>query len=134
MLDRPSHPSDELESCRDNVDALLAAWAANGVEDTTLESLVFVQALVALDAWFGRRPTGTTGRPGDPVHEVRVIADSVIRNGGTLRVDPDDTWNPAQSVLGLVVGDEVELTADGFERLAAAYLTAVEATGRDGIA
>jgi hypothetical protein len=133
VLDRPSHPSEEIESCRDNVDALLAAWAANDVEDTTLESLVFVQALVALDAWFGRRPAGATGGS-DPVHEVRVIADSVIRNGGTLRVDDGVTWDPAQTVLGLEVGDEVELTADGFERLAAAYLTAVEASWREGTA
>jgi hypothetical protein len=57
---------------------------------------------------------------------VRVIADSVVGNAGTLRVQDPIPWTPERTVLRFAVGDEVELTANTFERLAAAYLAAIE--------
>ena len=123
---RNAYTSDEIEACRDNCDALLAAWAANDVEDTTLESMVFAQAVVVLDAWFADRDRDLEGDDGNPMNEVRVIADSVVRNAGTLRVEGPTRWAPERTVLRLAVGDEVEITANGYERLAAAYLAAIE--------
>ncbi len=128
MPGRNTYTSDEIESCRDNCDSLLAAWAANDVEDTTLESLVFLQAVVVLDAWFAHRERDLEGDDGNPMNEVRVIADSVMGNAGTLRVQEPIRWAPERTVLRLAVGDEVEMTADRFERLAAAYLAAIENT------
>jgi hypothetical protein len=123
-----SYTTEELESCRAHVDALLVAWDANAVEDSTLENLVFVQAVVVLDAWFVHRPRSTEGGHGNPTDEVRVLADSVVANDGIVRVEQPIRWTPERTVLGLDVGDEVVVTADRFERLAAAYLAAVEAT------
>lgn len=128
MPGRTSYTRDEIESCRDRCDSLLAAWAANEVDDTTLESLVFGQAVVVLHTWFGHRSRELEGDDGNPLTEVRVIAGSIIDNDGVLHVEGPGTWVPARTVLGLDVGDDVEVTADGFERLAAAYLAAVEAT------
>ncbi|HYN66259.1 MAG TPA: hypothetical protein VES93_05175 [Ornithinibacter sp.] len=128
MLARSTYTSDEVEACRDNADALLAAWGANEVEDATLESLVFTQAVVVLDAWFVHRSRHLEGSDGNPMNEVRVVADSVLANDGTLRVEGPITWDAEHTVLGLAVGDEVEVTANGFDRLAAAYLAAIEAT------
>lgn len=128
MPGRHSYTSDEIESCRDNCDALLAAWGANEVEDTTLETMVFTQAVVVLDAWFADRPRGPERADGNPMNEVRVIADSVVGNDGTLRVEEGLTWVPERTVLRFSVGDEVAVTANGYERLAAAYLATIEAT------
>jgi hypothetical protein len=128
VLGRTSYTTEELESCRDHVDALLAAWEADAVEDSTLEGLVFVQAVVALDAWFVHRLRSQEGKDGNPMNEVRVLADSVVANDGIVRVEGGIRWVPERTVLGLGVGDEVVVTANGFERLAAAYLAAVEAT------
>ncbi len=126
MPGRNSYTSDEVESCRDACDALLAAWAANDIEDTTLEAIVFGQAVVVLHTWFAHRDR--EGPDGSPIHEVRVVADSVVGNDGTLRVDEPAGWVPSRTVLRLAVGDDVAVTANGFERLAAAYLSAVEST------
>lgn len=128
MPARTAYTSDEIEACRDSCDALLAVWAANDVEDTTLESLVFLQAVVVLDAWFADRDRALEGDDGNPMHEVRVISDSVVRNAGVLRVPEPARWAPERTVLRIAAGDELELTADRFERLAAAYLAAIEAT------
>lgn len=125
VLGRNSYTSDELESCRDHADALLAAWQANEVEDATLENLVFGQAVVALDAWFVHRLRTLEGKDGNAMNEVRVLADSIVANGGILRVDGPITWEPERTRLGFAVGDEVLVTADGYERLAAAYLDAI---------
>ena len=126
--DRSTYTSDEVESCRDNCDALLAAWGANDVEDSTLESLVFGQAVVVLHTWFGHRRRELEGDDGNPMNEVRVIADSIVDNDAVLRVEGPISWVPERTVLRLAVGDDVEVTANGFERLAAAYLAAIEAT------
>ena len=128
MPARTAYTSDEIAACRDNCDGLLAVWAANDVQDSTFESLVFLQAVVVLDAWFAHRERDLEGDDGNPMNEVRVIADSVVGNAGTLRVSEPIHWAPERTVLRFAVGDEVEMTADGFERLAAAYLAAVENT------
>ena len=128
MPERLTYTSDEVEGCRDNADSLLAAWGANEVEDATLESLVFSQAVIVLDAWFIHRSRDLEGADGSPMNEVRVVADSLVANGGIVRAEGPIHWDPQRTVLGLAMGDEVEVTADGYERLAAAYLTAIEAT------
>ncbi len=128
MPGRNTYTSDEIESCRDNCDSLLAAWAANDVEDTTLESLVFGQAVVVLHTWFGHRAPDLEGDDANPMNEVRVIADSIVDNDAVLRVQGPITWVTERTVLRLAVGDPVEVTANGFERLAAAYIAAIEAT------
>jgi hypothetical protein len=128
---RTSYTSDEIESCRDNCDSLLAAWATNDVDDTTLESLVFGQAVVVLHTWFGHRDRELEGDDGNPMNEVRVIADSIVDNDAVLRVEGPITWVAERTVLRLAVGDDVAVTANGFERLAAAYLSAIESTYPD---
>ena len=128
MPDRNSYTSDEVESCRDACDALLAAWAANDIEDTTLEGMVFGQAVVVLHTWFGHRELALEGDDGNPMNEVRVIADSIVDNDAVLRVAGPITWVAERTVLRLAVGDDVEVTANGFERLAAAYIAAIEST------
>ena len=133
MLDRFSYTSDDVESCRECCDSLLAAWAANDIEDSTLESLVFRQAVVVLHTWFAERDPDLERGNGNPAHEVRVVAASVIGNDGTLRVAAADGWDPGRTVLRLADGDEVVLTADTFERLAAAYLATIEATYTENV-
>ena len=128
MTDRTTYTSDEVESCRDNCDALIAAWGANEVDDSTLESLVFGQAVVVLHTWFGHRRRELEGGDGNAMNEVRVIADSIVDNDAVLRVEGPISWVPERTVLRLEVGDDVEITANGFERLTAAYLAAIEAT------
>ncbi|GAA4404542.1 hypothetical protein GCM10023168_17360 [Fodinibacter luteus] len=128
MPGRSSYTADEVEACRANADALLAAWEANDVDDTTLENLVFAQAVVALDAWFAHRLRTLEGTGGNPMNEVRVLADSIVGNDGRLRLADGIRWAPERTVLRLAAGDEVLVSADDYERLAGSYLAAIEAT------
>jgi hypothetical protein len=47
---------------------------------------------------------------GNPLNEVRMLCDSILRNGGVLAADKTIKFNPAQSVLKLRVGDPITLT------------------------
>ena len=62
-----------------------------------------------------------TGRDGNPLNEVEMIADSLMNNDGVLRGNNVVKWIPDQSVLKLRIGDTIKLTAADFERLSAAF-------------
>jgi len=67
-----------------------------------------------------------TGRDGNPLNEVEMIADSLMNNDGVLRGNNVVKWIPDQSVLKLRIGDTIKLTAADFERLSAAFFTELE--------
>ena len=126
MLGRNSYSSDEIEACRDTADALLAAWQADEVEDSTLENLVFGQAVIALDAWFVHRLRGMEGKDANALNEVRVLARSLMENGGTVMEDTQIALDPDRSVLGLRVGEPVRLTLQQYTRLSDAFFREIE--------
>ena len=67
-----------------------------------------------------------TGRDGNPLNEVEMIADSLMNNDGVLRGNNVVKWIPDESVLKLQIGDTIKLTAADFERLSAAFFTELE--------
>ena len=81
--------------------------------------------VVALDAWFVHRLRTMEGQDGNAMNEVRVLADSIVANDGVVRVEGPIRWEPDRTRLGFAIGEEVLVTADGYERLAAAYLDAI---------
>ena len=60
--------------------------------------------LLVLDGYFVHRLRGVEGKDGNALNEVRVLARSLMENGGTVTADPQITLDPAHSVLGLEVG------------------------------
>jgi hypothetical protein len=80
---------------------------------------------------FVHRLTGSEGKDGNPLNEVRVICNSILLNDGRLQVDKLPGWPnsagsgiklpPDTSVLKLKAGDEIKLTEATFTRLAKAF-------------
>jgi hypothetical protein len=56
------------------------------------------------------------GKDGNPLNEVRVLYDSVAENDGIFCVQKVITYDAAQCLLGLQVGDRVALTEADFTR------------------
>ena len=136
MLGRNSYPSDYVAACRARVDAQLAAFRAvvaavpkkSTAAVAELETQLCAGLVVELDAMFVHRVRSKEGKDGNPMNEVRMLSASILEHDADLAADKTIKWKPESSVLGLAIGDSISLHADDFERLAAAYFDAIDAT------
>lgn len=141
MLGVAEYEQDYIDACRSRVESQVATFAEvaraardHGDADMTgldgaLESLeyeYFNNMLLVLDGYFVHRLPHVEGRDGNALNEVRVLARSLMENGGTLVADPQLPLNPARSVLGLRVGDPITLTSQQYRRISDAFLREIE--------
>ena len=135
--DRPS--AARVQACRDEIAAQIQAYRdlvgaaskASGMSLTRIDAALasfepafFNNLLIALNARFAGRP----GNAGGPSAEVRLLADSLLAQGGVLTASETIPYDADQSVLRFDVGERIALNADDFAALCAAFLAAIEAS------
>jgi hypothetical protein len=125
MLCMTTYPQDYLNSCRARAEAASAAFQQLNA-DSDLEAIWFNNLVIVLEASFVHRARAQELKDGNPVNEVRLLAASLLTNGGRLLADKQIRLDPDRSVLGLRAGDEIALTAADFDRLAKAYFAEIE--------
>ena len=141
MLGMREYDGDYIDACRSRVETQTAmfrevAQAArdhgdadvSGLEGAleSLESEYFNNMLLVLEGYFVHRLRGVEGKDGNALNEVRVLARSLMENGGTVMEDPQITLDPERSVLGLRVGEPVRLTLQQYTRLSDAFFRELE--------
>jgi hypothetical protein len=132
MLATNSYPPEYVKQCRANVDDLVKAYrkvatAAKGDASVAKFAPLFFNHLVlALDEYFAHRVRAVEGKDGNPLNEVRVMAESILDNGGLMGTDATIKLDPATSVLGYRHDDEITLNEDDFTRLANAFFDELE--------
>jgi hypothetical protein len=94
----------------------------------TLEPEYFANLVIALDSHFVHRSRGQERKDGNAMNEVRLLVNSLMRHDGIMTPEKGIRLDPARSVLGIEYGERIRVGADGFERLAAAFLDALQAT------
>lgn len=67
-----------------------------------------------------------TGKDGNPLNEVELIADSLMNNGGVMRGNNVIRYGSEESVTKVKIGDLIALTKSDFERLSAAFFADLE--------
>jgi uncharacterized protein (UPF0548 family) len=122
MLPRTGYDRQYVATCRESVGAAVEELRRVGAG-----SVAWNQLVVALEHWFAQRIPKVEGRDGNPLNEVRVIAESVIEHGAVMTVPRGIKLQPETSVLGFEEGEEISLDGDAFERLFDAFLAEVEA-------
>ncbi|MEA2264789.1 MAG: hypothetical protein QOE27_372 [Solirubrobacteraceae bacterium] len=141
MLGRKNYKREELDQAKAAIDHQLAAYrdlvaAIEGVPTTdpklkaaleAFEPLFARNMTLVLDRYFVHRLRGTTGKDGNPLNEVELMADSLMNNDGVLRGNNVIKLIPGESVLKIEIGDRIRLRADDFERLARAFFAEIEA-------
>jgi hypothetical protein len=125
MLGRNSFTTDEIRDGKAAVAQQLAAFREL-TEAGAAESVYFHAALLALDRRYVHRVRAVSGKDGNPLNEVELIADSLMTNDGVLRGTTVIRYAPEKSVLGIAIGDRINLTAADFERLAAGFFEELE--------
>ncbi|RZL76216.1 MAG: hypothetical protein EOP32_29675 [Rhodococcus sp. (in: high G+C Gram-positive bacteria)] len=134
MLGRKNYTQEEVDHAEQSVAQQIAAYTAltdaiagevTGKEvfaaSEDFEPLFFNNMVLVLDRYFVHRIRAVTGKDGNPLNEVEIIADSLMNNTGVLCGINVIRYVPDQSVLKLEIGDRIRLGADDFERLASAF-------------
>ncbi|MBS1861025.1 MAG: hypothetical protein JSS68_04865 [Actinobacteria bacterium] len=121
MLLRTGYDRHYVAACRESVGAAVEELRRVGAGSAAWNQLV-----AALDRWFSLRNPKVEGRDGNPINEVRVLAESVTERGAVMTVPRGIKLAPDSSVLGFAEGEEISLDGDAFERLFDAFLAEVE--------
>ncbi len=134
MLGVNTYSQEHIARCRALVDAQMTAYRAlvSQAGPTTsareaFEHQFFNNLVLALDQMFVHRLRGQEGKDGNPLNEVRLLSAAIVEHDGRLDKDKQIKLDPATSVLGLQVGDEVHMTEAQFVALATAFLDEIEA-------
>ena len=137
MLGRKTYEKGELDHARTAIQQQTAAHrklaaalatgggpAASALEE--FDRQFFNNLTLVLDRYFVHRIRPVAGKDGNPLNEVELICESLMSNSGIFRGNNVIKYVPAQSVVKLEVGDRIELTADDFDRLSAAFFGELE--------
>jgi hypothetical protein len=131
MLGRKTYEKEYIDASRKAFGAETAAYrklAATGDPEAVekFEPTYCAHQVLALDAYFVHRLRGVEGKNGNPCNEVRVIAASWMENGGKMIKDSQIKLDPAKSITGFDVGDEIVLDEETLAKLASAYFDEIE--------
>jgi hypothetical protein len=122
MLLRTGYDRHYAARCRESVGAAVEELRRVGAGSAAWNQLV-----PALDRWFSLRNPKVEGRDGNPINEVRALAESVTEHGSVMTVPKGIKLSAETSVLGFEPDEEISLDGDAFERLFDAFLAEVEA-------
>ncbi len=138
MLANSSYPAAYVEACRARLAAQISSYldmmtiAASTISSRDLvaavgvfEAALFNNLVLALDHHFVHRLRAVEGTDGNPLNEVRMLANSIMANAGVLQADRTIRYDPARSVTGLAVGDTIRMSMQTFERLRDAFLAEI---------
>jgi len=139
MLGRKDYTKEELDHAKKAVDQQLSAYKklAKAVDASSdarvraaleaLEPVLFTNMVLVLDRYFVHRIRPVTGKDGNPLNEVELLAESIMDNDHVMRGNKVIKFVPAESVMKLEIGDRIEFTAAEFDRLAKAFFAELEA-------
>jgi hypothetical protein len=133
MLGRKTYTQEELDSATATVTqqlrtyrALVAGAGAAAAVVDDFEVRFLNNMVLVLDRLFVHRLRVVTGKDGNALNEVELLADSLMNNKGVFRGNNVVKLVPDESILKLQYGDPVRLTVDDFERLSSAFLAEID--------
>jgi hypothetical protein len=103
------------------------AKAADGAGPAlqSFEHVFFNNMVLVLEQHFVHRLRTGEGKDGNPMNESRVLAASLIENGGRMLADKQIRFKNG-SLLGYEPGDEIKLSMSDFQKLAKGFLAGIE--------
>ena len=131
MLGEKTYTRDYIDCCRQKVESDIATFdglkASSRDGAAAIETTFFNNMVLVLEQMFVHRLRTVEGKDGNAMNEVRVLATSLLENGGTLTPDKTIKLTADKSVLGIDYGARIALTRDTFQPLSEAFLDQIEA-------
>lgn len=131
MLGRADYSIDFIMACQRRAEKQLKlydALAKKAGKDADAFAVEFFNTMVlALDHSFMHRLRGKEGKDGNPANEVRMLAASLLDNGGVMTADSTIKYNAAKSVSGIAIGDRIVLDRQRLGALVDAYFEEIAA-------
>jgi hypothetical protein len=133
MLGRKDYHESELDNGRRAIETeleayrrLVAAVEKSGSKEAqdaleAFEPLFSNSLVLVLDRYYVHRLRGVTGKDGNPLNEVELLAESLMNNDGVFRGNNVVKYVPDASVTRIAPDDRITLTADVFDGLQTAF-------------
>jgi hypothetical protein len=119
------YDSKYVDQCAAKMDAQLEAYQrlarGGGAAIEAFAPLFFGNLVLVLDQYFVHRTRSLEGKDGNPLNEVRMLANAILRHDGVLAPDNSIKYQPDTSVLKLRIGDAIRVDEGQFRALAKAY-------------
>lgn len=140
MLSVNNYSREYIDACRKKIETQLTAYndllstadshLKNHKEQHKIidyfEHIFLGNLVIVLESFFVNRMRAMEGKDGNPLNEVRVIANSIMNNDGVLIIDKSMKWNATQSVLKYKAGDTIKLNQSDFTALASEFFDEIE--------
>jgi hypothetical protein len=134
MLAVTSYSKDYIDACRARTGAQVAAYRAvasgkvkgKGSAVEASGDQLFENLTLLLDYYFVHRTRAMEGKDGNPLNEVRMLCNSILRNDSVLAADKSIKYKPETSVLKLKIGDPIRLDEAQFVALSNAFFDEIE--------
>lgn len=120
MPGRQNYPQEYVDSCQQQIESQLSEMRDMPPVPTSFAHRLAGHLVIVMDACFAQRVRGVDGKDGNPLNEVRVLAQSLMQ-GTTVMEDSTISWEPEKLVLGLAVDDDIELSVKDVDRLQQAF-------------
>jgi len=125
MLSVKHYSQEYIDSCRARVQRQLDEYDDGSVSDV-FRTEFLNNLILVLEQSFVHRMRGNEGKDGNPLNEIRMLADSILTNGAVLAGDKSIKCDPDRSVLGVEIGAPIELDVDQFRQLADRYFETIQ--------
>jgi hypothetical protein len=124
MLGVRTYTKKYVNECRAKVESDLAAYKAANAK--SLEVTFFNNMVLVIDHLFLHRLRAVEGKDGNPLNEVRILADGMLNNHGKLAGDKTIKYVPEDSVLKYKLEDEIKVNEAQFTALYKAFFAEIE--------
>ncbi len=120
MPGRQNYPQEYVDYCQQQIESQISEMRDMPPVPTPFAQRLAAHLVIVMDACFAQRVRGVDGKDGNPLNEVRVLAQSLMQ-GSTVMEDSSVTWEPDKLVLGLAIDDDIELSVKDVDRLQQAF-------------
>lgn len=129
MLAVTVYRTEYVAACRSGAEAQMAAFRRLMKQAPEAAASFapgyFITQVLALDHFFLHRQRSFEGKDGGPLNELRMLCDSIKENAGVMTKNTTIKYDPAKSVTGIAVGEQIELDDQMFGRLSDAVFDEV---------